>query len=132
MWATNAVQFFFNNRLVHSIIELQFLTPVFYALLAFNRKEAPCTNFFQIFFFFFRRLIGAGRISERCFDWEAGNKWALRGGERTFEEDKENDFSCPPEKIPRTLVSLFRLSCGISILYKISLFSLLGLAGLFI
>lgn len=53
MWATNAVQFFFNNRLVHSIIELQFLTPVFYALLAFNRKEAPCTNFFQIFFFFF-------------------------------------------------------------------------------
>ena len=70
--------FFCNNRLVHSIIELQFFMPVFYARLAFNRKEAQCTNLSSDHFL--RRLIGTGRILERCFDWEAGNKGALKGG----------------------------------------------------
>lgn len=71
-----------------------------------------------------RRLIGTGRILERCFDWEAGNKGALRGGERTFEEDKENDFFVPAKR--RFLdhsCRVFRLSCGISVLHKISSFS---------
>lgn len=30
------------------IIELHILTPILYACLAFNRKEAPCTNLFEL------------------------------------------------------------------------------------